>query len=294
MFAVNRLRSKRRYMSGMRAAYIFFAVIFSISCSGGEMSEKNGILDDIKNIPGSVWKNLSEKKIYFGHQSVGFNIIDGMNDVMKNDQRVKLNIVETNDPSEFDKPLFAHSRVGENQDPISKNNTFKEIMKKGIGGSADFSFFKYCYIDIKSETDIEKLFTEYRDTLSQLNNDYPGTTFIHVTVPLVVVQKGPRVWVKKIIGRAIGGYNDNIRRNQFNDMLKNYYLGKEPVFELGRIESTFADGSIETFKKDGKVYHAMVPQYASDGRHLNEKGRKIVAEQLLIFLANLADSAKQK
>ena len=47
-----------------------------------------------------------------------------MNDVMKNNQRVKLNIVETNEPSEFDKPLFAHSRVGENQDPISKNNAY--------------------------------------------------------------------------------------------------------------------------------------------------------------------------
>ncbi len=278
----------------MKTLHIFIAVVLLISCTGGEMSEKSDILDDIKNIPGSVWKNLSEKKIYFGHQSVGFNIIDGMNDVIKENPQVKLNIVETNDQSEFDKPLFAHSRVGENQDPISKNNAFKDIMKKGIGASADFSFFKYCYIDIKSETDIEKLFIEYRDVLAQLKNDYPGTTFIHVTVPLVVVQKGSRVWVKKMIGRAIGGYDDNIRRNQFNEKLRDHYLGKEPVFDLGRIESTFINGSIETFSKDGKVYSAMVPQYASDGRHLNEKGRKIVAEQLLIFLANLSASPDQK
>ena len=36
-----------------------------------------------------------------------------------------------------------------------------------------------------------------------------------------------------------------------------------------------------------KIYYSMAPEYTTDGGHLNETGRKRVAEQLLIFLANL-------
>ncbi len=255
------------------------------------MTEKTVYFPSIRDVPETTWGKLSEKKIYFGHQSVGFNIVDGIKNVMKYNPQIKLNIVESSDPSEFDKPVFAHSRLGENYDPISKNNAFEQFIRKGIGESADFVFFKYCYVDVKSETDVEKLFSEYRDTLAKLKKEYPETTFIHVTVPLVALQKGPRVWVKKFIGREIGGYRDNIKRNQYNDILRNHYQGKDPVFDLGYIESTFYDGRVEIFREDGKEYHALVPQYASDGRHLNEEGRRIVAEQLLVFLANLPDSA---
>jgi len=41
-------------------------------------------------------------------------------------------------------------------------------------------------------------------------------------------------------------------------------------------------------KRDQKVF-IMLPQYTTDGGHLNEEGRKIVAEQLLIVLAELAN-----
>ena len=46
---------------------------------------------------------------------------------------------------------------------------------------------------------------------------------------------------------------------------------------------------METFTKDGENYYSLVPDYTDDGGHLNEKGRKIVAEQLLILLANLSE-----
>ena len=60
-------------------------------------------------------KTRSEK-IYFGHQSVGFNIMAGVKDLMKGNPQIKLNIVETTNESDFKVGLFAHSRVGENED----------------------------------------------------------------------------------------------------------------------------------------------------------------------------------
>jgi lysophospholipase L1-like esterase len=36
---------------------------------------------------------------------------------------------------------------------------------------------------------------------------------------------------------------------------------------------------------DGKTYYHLVPDYTNDGGHLNETGRKLVAEQLLLTIA---------
>ncbi|MEF9476235.1 MAG: hypothetical protein L0958_06070, partial [Candidatus Mariimomonas ferrooxydans] len=63
------------------------------------------------------------------------------------------------------------------------------------------------------------------------------------------------------------------------------------LFDLALIESTDSEGGMATFKKCGKSFYSLVPSYTNDGGHLNEDGRRIVAEQLLIFLANLPDSA---
>jgi len=69
-------------------------------------------------------------------------------------------------------------------------------------------------------------------------------------------------------------------------MLLNKYKGKESIFDIAKIQSTFPDGTRSIFTKDGKTYYSMVPEYSYDGGHLNELGRKKVAEQLLVLFAN--------
>jgi hypothetical protein len=75
-------------------------------------------------------------------------------------------------------------------------------------------------------------------------------TVVHFTNPLTQRQTGPKAWIKKIIGRPIGGVDDNIKRNKYNDMLINQYEGKEPIFDIAKIESTFPDSSRFSFSKD--------------------------------------------
>ena len=258
-----------------------------ISCNGGEMPEKKVVFPLIKDVPASKWKNLSQKKIYFGHQSVGFNIMDGVNDLMKENPEIKLNIVETSDQADFKVGLFAHSRVGKNVDPKSKIDEFVTFIDKGIGGKADAAALKFCYVDIGSDTNVQDILTEYSDSISQLKAKYPHMIIIHFTTPLTQIQTGIKASIKKLIGRSIGGVDDNIKRNEYNEMLLKRYDGKEPVFDIAKIESTYPDGTRSSFTKDGKTYYSMVPEYTYDGGHLNEKGRKKVAEQLLILLANL-------
>ena len=251
-------------------------------------------LPSLKEVPEAAWQKLAEKKIYFGHQSVGFNLIDGIKDVLKENPKIRLNLQETDDPALFSAPLLAHSRVGQNMDPGSKIQAFAGFMDKGLGDKADIAFFKFCYVDFTPATETEKVFAEYRNALTALQNRYPRTTFLHLTVPLTTVPTGFKPWIKGVIKKTIGrpsGHEDNIQREKFNQLLRRNYapptLQPPPpiLFDLAALESTFPDGTRIAFEKDGEKYYSLVPDYASDGRHLNEKGRKFIAEQFLIFLA---------
>ncbi len=254
---------------------------------GVTMADQSMSFKKIKEVPDSAWMQLSEKKIYFGHQSIGFNIMAGVEDVLNENPQIRLRIAETHDPADFTQPVFAHSRVGKNQEPLSKIAAFSTYMEDGLGGKADIAFFKFCNVDIHGKTDPKTLFDAYEKVLAVLKKRYPKTIFVHVTSPLRIVQTGIKVPLKKLLGKPIDGYEDNAVRADYSDLIREAYGGKEPVFDLTRIESTLPDGRRVTFKKDNKAYPYLSPQYTKDGGHLNEKGRRIVAEQLLIFLANL-------
>ena len=150
------------------------------------MPEKTTHSPSIKDIQESTWKKLSKKKIYFGHQSVGFNIIEGLKDIMTENPQIRLNIIKTSSPSEFNTPVFAHSRVGKNRDPMTKIDAFANFMTKGIGKRADIAFFKFCYVDFGAnrKTDIKDVFSYYKKSMSMLKDIYPNKTLLHFTVPL--------------------------------------------------------------------------------------------------------------
>ena len=271
--------------------YVILLILISLftSCNGGNMPNKIVSFKTLNDVPKSKWETLSQKRIFFGHQSVGYNIIDGIKDIIRVHPYIKLKIIETDNPDDFNVPIFAHTRVGKNTDPVSKCDAFVDFLEKGIGDKVDIAFFKFCYVDITAKSDIEKIFSYYRQTLQHLKEKYPKITFIHCTVPLKVSKTTLKTKIKLLIGKKdIWEYDDNIKRNQFNKMLKNEYKNKEPIFDLALIESTFPDGTRCSFSKEGNTYYCLVPAYTYDGGHLNELGRKTVAEQLLILLADLS------
>ncbi|MFC1877167.1 hypothetical protein ACFL2E_07855 [Thermodesulfobacteriota bacterium] len=152
---------------------------------------------------------------------------------------------------------------------------------------ADVAALKFCYVDIAPGTNIKKLFIEYTMSTEKLKKKYPGMIIIHFTNPLTTLQTGIKAWIMKLIRRPLWGVEENMKRNQYNQLLLGKYQGKEPVFDIVKIQSTFPDGSRSTFTRDGQTYFSMVPEYTSDGGHLNELGRKKIAEQFLILLARL-------
>ena len=62
---------------------------------------------------------------------------------------------------------------------------------------------------------------------------------------------------------------------------------KEQIFDLARYESSKADGSAEAVRYRGNSVPVLAKEWTYDGGHLNEVGRRRVAEA---FLAQLADA----
>lgn len=269
---------------GFFAAAIF--IILISGCKEDNLSANNQYRE-LKDIPQAGWDALMGKKIYFGHQSVGFNIIEGIKETAASAANTRLNIKETKNPRDLNAPIIAHSAVGRNKDPFSKIDDFKKTIEGGIGAEADIAFFKFCYVDITKDTDISSVFNAYRDTLESLQSKYPKVKFIHMTVPLRAAPRGPSVTIKRMLRLPLEDDEDNIKRHLFNRMLIKQFSNDNIVFDLASYESTGKNGGKNFFSKDNAAYPALAPEYTDDGGHLNEYGRRIIAEQLLIFLASL-------
>lgn len=275
----------------MKNILLFIALIIT-GCNAETESTMNEkiTLSSMSDIPESAWLSLSKKNIYFGHQSVGDNIIDGVTKIVNTNDSINLNIKHINAPEiqANNNPVFAHSYIGKNGDTDSKYSDFKSFMRNGLGDTSDLAFLKLCYWDIRRNTDINSVFNNYKNMIIELKREYPNTTFIHSTVPLMSHSNSLIDNIKRIL-RPDNDDLDNIKRNELNTLILNEYSANEPVFDIALVEATLPNGELATFTNDGKKYYYLPDEYTHDGAHLNDYAREHVAEQLLITLANIIE-----
>lgn len=232
-------------------------------------------------------EQISHKRILFGHQSVGENLLDGVKQ-LSTTAGVPLNIVEVKTADAVQPSSFGHVVVAENRLPLKKLRSFEQAMGSRPS-KIDVALVKLCYIDFNSKTDVNDIFNSYRTSIEQLRTKHPGTTFVHVTAPLTVVEDGIKIRVKKLLGKAPPETIENLRRDQYNALLRQTYLGKEPVFDLARVESTTANGSSRTVTWEGRSIPMLIPEYSDDGGHLNAEGKQRAARELISVLASVPD-----
>ena len=278
----------RRVTLGTSMLTLAGAAFVTAACTGGLVAPGQPRTDVMQQVSAEDWTRLASLRIVFGHQSVGSNILAGVADVMKAVPAVRLNVVESTTPPASGTACLLHFRAGRNEYPTTKVDDFVRFVDAAASAPPDIAFLKFCYIDANAQTDVRGVFDHYRQAFAELRSRYTSTQFVHVTMPLRVVQTGWRVPVKQLIGRPIGGYADNLKRHEYNELLRAEYGGKAPLFDLAAIESTRADGSRVVFTSGGRTYFALAPEYTDDGGHLNGTGRRLVAERLLVFLAEVA------
>jgi hypothetical protein len=224
---------------------------------------------------------LRAAHVYFNHQSVGGNILSGVERL----GQVPVKKVDGTDPSAFAAPGIVHSTLGDNGAPASKIAGFKEALLK-MATPPDVAMMKFCYVDFDGGTDPAVLFAEYRKTLDELAARFPTTRFMHLTVPLLASKPAWKMKVKELLGRPDDLFT-NEKREAFSQLVRSTYPA-ERVFDLARYESTRPDGTSESFRHDGKRVPALVPAYSDDGAHLGPLGQERVARAFLHQVAAVA------
>jgi hypothetical protein len=267
---------------------IFLTVIILMGCKGGGERVFNN-KESLEEISGEMIEILQNKRILFGHKSVGYNILEGVEEIRKRDGRFKeMNVKELKeDPGELTEGGFYHLQNGKNGFPKDKCDAFRKLLiEKGMGNRVDIAFFKFCYVDFQTDSNVQDIFDYYVKTIDSVRAGFPKLKIIHVTVPLTAHTWGAKSYVRNLLK----GDLTNVRRNEFNRFLINKYKDKDPIYDLALAESTQPDGKRESFKHNGEEFFALAKQYSTDGGHLNELGSFCAAKELLLVLSQAASS----
>ena len=255
------------------------ALVFASSAAN------NTCAADIDSSLNADLNKIAQLRIFFGHQSVGANLLDGVIQLARK-SGVSIRINEVTTASGVEPATLGHTFVAKNGFPLQKLKNFNQAMGQSHSG-LDIAFVKFCYVDISSNTDVKTLFSNYRATIKDLQARNPATTFIHITAPLTIVQGGLKGKLKRLLGRAPYGVIENIRREEYNTYLRKTYQNSEPIFDLARIESTAPDRTTVTTEWQNLTVPAMSPIYTDDGEHLNTVGKLLAARELISVLASI-------
>ena len=238
---------------------------------------------------------LAGRRILFGHQSVGDNILQGVRELLGH-QPGALTIEALPAgaaAASREGGVLVHARIGRNQDPLSKCDDFRRIIGQRLAGPVDVALFKFCYIDVDPGTDAEGLAVAYISCLDGLARSHPETTFLPVTIPLRQTPGGPGVWARELLGRTNHTKVANARRYAFNQQLRARYAGL-PLFDLAAAETTAANGRRDTFALAGVKAESLRAAYTDDGGHLNAAGRARAAMEFLHALASAVRMAHSR
>lgn len=224
---------------------------------------------------------VAELRVFFGHRSVGKNILDAVPAAYTAAGLPVPAIVDIGEASALpgEGPMIADTRIGENGDPLGKLGNFDARLRAGLADQLDVAVLKFCYEDVTDETDVPALFERYRVTLAALEAQYPEVTFVHMTSPLRTEPTDLKWRVKELIRRP----NDNAARERYNALMRAEY-GDALLLDLALIEATAPDGSLTTVPHAGRQHLALAPANAKDPGHLNATGSLAVATRLLGLL----------
>jgi hypothetical protein len=222
-------------------------------------------------------------KVFFGHQSVGMNVLNGVPAVYAaHGMAAPVTAQGKTRPGEAG-GFIDHEFIGQNGKPLLKIQDFDATMRSGVGQQVDVAMMKLCYVDIAADTDVEALFATYRKTMAALQRDFPDVTFINVTVPLTTDQ-GLLSKLKSLVTGGSGSAAENAARERLNALIRREYADRQ-LFDLAAIESTAPDGSRAVGMHNGQQYYRLHDGYAADSGHLSAEGARVAATAWLTAIA---------
>lgn len=213
---------------------------------------------------------LTSKRILFGHQSVGGNMVDGIPALYSaysvSPPTMISNLSQINSASGG---FFAEFYVGTNGDPVGKTADFNTTVRQ-YAGKLDIALMKFCFIDIVQGVNVTQVFNAYKSVMDGLTHDFPAIKFVYTTA-------------------ALDEYNvaNAVTREQLNTLIRGEYAATGRLFDLAAVESTAPGGTRVGGTSGGNQYYQSYGGYTSDGAHLNTTGAQVVDKALFTLLASL-------
>jgi hypothetical protein len=196
-------------------------------------------------------ERIKGAKVFFGHQSVGQNTIEGA-------AALGFKFEEVKGATDYSGPKLGHAFLDKNREPLQKIQGFDQMV--GKIGSADVAGMKLCWIDFDTKSDVARVQNAYVSTINKVVDQNPKTHLFHVTPPLTT--DDPKL---------------NKARVAYGEWMKNTYADKAVVFDLGAVISTKEGGSA----CEAGGARKLCDEWASDEGHLNDKGKERAAKALL-------------
>lgn len=232
------------------------------------------------------WNATASRTIFFGHQSVGDNILDGVKQIEAAEGWPALRVLALNESqaARLNGPALAHLKIGVNGEPLSKIKAFRAALDAGIGDQVNVALMKFCFWDIRSDTDVDAVFAEYRAAMADLAGRFPRVTFIHATVPLVAADVDWRARVRRLVRVGTPTDADNRTRETLNRRIREQYGRDGIVLDIALSEA--GTGGLADPPQ-------LASEFTSDGAHLNEAGRRNVGAAFVKALARAAGRQTQ-
>jgi hypothetical protein len=230
---------------------------------------------------------VARTRVFFGHQSVGTDLLAGVDKIFRT-RGVPAPPVQRNRLAP-DTPAGAivHSFLGRNDDPRSKVEDFAARLRAGVAEEVEIAMMKFCYIDIRADSDVDTVFTSYRDTMTALERDYPQVRFVACTVPLMTEPLLTTRIKSALTGSTRFGPAENAARERLNTLIREFYPDRH-LFDIAAVESTGPDGTRVSGDTNGERYFALHRDYARDNGHPNTEGSRRMAAVWLKLVARLS------
>ena len=283
---------------GLRLCSVF--CVLSVACGRADVDRLGVSAEEGAPQPGGSpdganlaldLRAVARARVYFGHHSVGANMLDGLRQIAAEEGIDAIHLVQLGREPVPSGAFFAHSGVGKNKDPMSKIDEFADRIHGGLPAEPDIAFMKLCYVDFAPDTDASELFSHYQSTMNRLSEEHPNVRFLHTTVPLQTRKLRIKDRIRLLFDMPVWVDDSNVTRHEYNRLVRETY-DKDLIIDVADQESTRPDGTRQQYAKDGKTFHSLVPAYTYDGGHLNDVGKRKIAAEMVRVIARNVDAAR--
>lgn len=232
-------------------------------------------------------RRLAGIRVLFAHQSVGGNVLHGVEDLAQEVQ-VPIRIVDLKGLPHDSGPGIFHFRVGENGKPETKVDAFVELLTRSERPFFDVAILKFCYVDLDvTDTGRAKsLFKYFANAHRKLQSTRPDVCLVPATMPLRADINTWKTPIRRLIGTGAYGDAENIVRNVYNAEVRTTFRGTS-IFDIANAESLEGEpGRQSGFMQNGQFMQTLSPLNTSDGGHLNELGSRLAAAEFIRAAAN--------